>query len=94
VRLRLEPDGSTVAGMSDDVDVMERTRRLIEEIQGALPEFAHACEAKGADFVLMHQDGFAPNLGNDEIFLLGKAIKYAGLMGREVRIIPSQRLPS
>ena len=78
-------------GMKDE---MERERKLIEEIQSALPEFVQACKAKDADFVLMNQDVFAPKLGDYELLLLGKAIKYAGLMGKEVRIIPSPRLPS
>ena len=73
---------------------MERERKLIEEIQSVLPEFVQACNTKGADFVLIHQDVFAPKLGDYELLLLGKAIKYAGLMGKEVRIIPSQGLPS
>jgi hypothetical protein len=46
-----------------------------------------------ADSVIMHQDAFAPMLGSNEIFLLGKAIKYAGLAGKEVRIIPSAPQP-
>ena len=45
--------------------------------------------AAGRKSSLIHQDAFAPKLGSDEMFLLGKAIKYAGLMGKEVRIIPS-----
>jgi hypothetical protein len=76
-------------GMKDE---MERERKLIEEIQSALPEFVQACKAKDGDFVLMHQDVFAPKLGDYELLLLGKAIKYAGLMGKEVGIIPSPRL--
>jgi hypothetical protein len=70
--------------------VTNRERRLVEEIHTRLPEFVAACNAD-ADFVLMHQDAFAPGLGYDEILLLGKAVKYAGLMRKEVRIIPSQR---
>jgi hypothetical protein len=41
---------------------------------------------QNADFVIMHQDAFAPMLGSNEIFLLGKVIKYAGFNGKEVRI--------
>jgi hypothetical protein len=77
--------------MSDQV--VDRERQLVEEIQTKLPEFSRACSAD-ADFVLMHQDAFAHALRTDEIFLLGKAIKYAGLMGKEVRIIPSYQRPS
>jgi hypothetical protein len=31
---------------------MERERKLIKEIQSALPEFVQACKAKDADFTL------------------------------------------
>ena len=77
-----------------DDNVLDRTRQLIAEIERELPDFVSACKAAGADFVLMHQDAFAPNLGSNELLLLGKAIKFAGLMGKEVRIIPSLRQPS
>ena len=77
-----------------DDNVIERERQLIEEVQRELPGFVAACNEKNAEFVLLHQDAFAPKLGPDEIFLLGKAIKYAGVIGKEVRIIPSDRLPS
>jgi len=80
------------SGMKNET--MERERKLIEEIQSVLPEFVQACNTRDAGFVLMHQDTFAPKLGDYELLLLGKAIKYAGLMGKEVRIIPSQGLPS
>jgi hypothetical protein len=75
-------------------ETMDRERKLIEEIQSVLPEFAQACGSRQSDFVLMSQDAFAPRLGEYELLLLGKAIKYAGLMGREVRIIPSRPLAS
>ena len=66
--------------MSDNV--LDRERLLREEISRELPEFVRACE-ENADFVVMHQDAFAPMLGSTEIFLLGKAIKYAGLLVRK-----------
>jgi hypothetical protein len=71
-------------------NVVHRERLLREEVELALPEFVEACQSS-ADVVLMQQDAFAPLLGSSEIFLLGKAIKYAGLLGKEVRIIPSVR---
>jgi hypothetical protein len=74
-------------------NVLDRERLLREEIARDLPDFVRACEEQ-ADFVVMHQDAFTPALGSTEIFLLGKAIKYAGLVGKEVRIIPSSRRPS
>jgi hypothetical protein len=74
-------------------NVLERERVLREEIERELPDFVQACRAD-TEFVIMHQDAFAPMLGSNEIVLLGKAIKYAGLIGKEVRIIPSTRRPS
>ncbi len=75
-------------------ETMDRERKLIEEIQSVLPELVHACNSRQSDFIIMSQEAFAPRLGEYEIMLLGKAIKYAGLMGREVRIIPSRPLAS
>jgi hypothetical protein len=73
--------------------VLDRERLLREEIERELQDFVNACHAN-ADFVIMHQDAFAPMLGSNEIFLLGKAIKYAGLNGKEVRIIPAAQKPA
>jgi hypothetical protein len=73
--------------------VLDRERLLREEIERELPDFVNACHAN-ADFVIMHQDAFAPMLGSNEIFLLGKAIKYAGLNGKEVRIIAAAQKPA
>jgi hypothetical protein len=67
----------------------ERARWLKAEVERKLPEFVNACESE-TDFVIMHQDAFAAELDSDELVLLGKAIKYAGLVRKEVRIIPSQ----
>jgi hypothetical protein len=55
--------------------VLDRERLLREEIERELQDFVNACHAN-ADFLIMHQDAFAPMLGNYDIFLLGKAIKY------------------
>lgn len=74
-------------------NVLERERVLREEVERDLPDFARACAGR-EEVVIMHQDAFAPNLGSSELFLLGKAIKYAGLVGKEVRIVPATRLPS
>jgi hypothetical protein len=74
-------------------DALDLERQLIEEIQTNLPGFAQACRAD-ADFVVLNQDAFAPLLGSAELLLLGKAIKYAGLVGKEVRIVPTPLRPS
>jgi hypothetical protein len=71
----------------------ERLRRessLIATIRKKLPEFAKAC-ADETEFVLLHQDAFAADYQEDEYMLLGMAIKYAGLRGKEVRVIGKNR---
>ena len=69
---------------------MQRESDLIATIRTALPEFAKAC-ADEADLVLLHQDAFAADSQEDEYRLLGMAIKYAGLRGKEVRVIGRNR---
>ena len=41
--------------------------------------------------VILHQDAFAADYQEDEYMLLGMAIKYAGLRGKEVRVIGRNR---
>ena len=65
---------------------MQREANLIATIRTKLPEFAKAC-ADETDLVLLHQDAFAADYQEDEYRLLGMAIKYAGLRGKEVRVI-------
>ena len=69
---------------------MRRESRLIATIRKELPEFAKAC-ANDAELVLLHQDAFAADYQEDEYALLGMAIKYAGLRGKEVRVIGKNR---
>ena len=69
---------------------MKRESHLIATIRKKLPEFAKACAADTA-MVIVHQDSFAANYQDDEYKLLGMAIKYAGLRGKEVRVIGKNR---
>jgi hypothetical protein len=69
---------------------MQRESSLIATIRKRLPEFAKAC-ADDAELVLLHQDAFAADYQEDEYTLLGMAIKYAGLRGKEVRVIGKNR---
>ena len=75
--------------MSND-ERMQRESSLIATIRKMLPEFARAC-ADDAELVLLHQDAFAADYQEDEYTLLGMAIKYAGLRGKEVRVIGKNR---
>ena len=65
---------------------LQRESSLIATIRKKLPEFAKAC-ADDAELVLLRQDAFAADYQEDECTLLGMAIKYAGLGGKEVREI-------
>jgi hypothetical protein len=69
---------------------LQRESSLIATIRKKLPEFAKAC-ADDTELVLLHQDAFAADYQEDEYALLGMAIKYAGLRGKEVRVIGKNR---
>ncbi len=60
------------------------------EVERLLPDFANSCRDK-ADVVIIHQDAFAADYQDHEYSRLGKAIKFAGLHGKEVRIIGKNR---
>jgi hypothetical protein len=69
---------------------MQREANLIATIRAKLPDFARMC-AEDTELVLLHQDAFAADYQEDEYVLLGMAIKYAGLRGKEVRVIGKNR---
>ena len=73
-----------------DSEIMQRQSNLIRRIQSSLPDFVKACAAD-ADMVVLHQDAFAADYREDEYALLGMAVKYAGLCGKEVRVIGKNR---
>jgi hypothetical protein len=68
---------------------MKRENALIATIR-AKPDFARMC-ADDSELVMLHQDTFAADYQEDEYTLLGMAIKYAGLRGKEVRVIGRNR---
>src|SRR5450755_4632954 len=81
-RLRI---GYSLSTMTND-ERMQRESSLIATIRTKLPEFAKTC-ADDTELVLLHQDAFAADYQEDEYVLLGMAIRYAGLRGKEVRVI-------
>ena len=81
--------GYSQSKMTND-ERMQRESSLIATIRTKLPEFAKAC-ADQTDLVLLHQDAFAADYQEEEYALLGMAIKYAGLRGKEVRVIGKNR---
>jgi hypothetical protein len=74
---------------SDD-ELKQKEAALSAEIRRLLPDFVRSC-LKSDEVVIIHQDSFAADYQQDEYALLGKAIKFAGLHGKEVRIIGRNR---
>jgi hypothetical protein len=68
----------------------QKEAALAAKIKDLLPDFVRACRAND-DVVIIHQDSFAADYQDDEYALLGMAIKFAGLYGKEVRIIGTNR---
>ena len=79
--------GYSHSAMTND-ERMQRESNLIATIRKTLPEFAKE-RADETDLVSLHQDAFAADYQEDEY--LGMAIKYAGLLGKEVRVIVVNR---
>ncbi len=71
-------------------ELMEKEAALVAEVERLLPGFVKSCRDK-AEVVIIHQDAFAADYQDHEYALLGKAIKFAGLHGREIRIIGKNR---
>jgi hypothetical protein len=71
-------------------ELIEKEAALAAEVERLLPDFVHSCRAN-PDVVIVHQDAFAADYQDSEYTLLGKAIKFAGLHGKEVRIIGKNR---
>jgi len=88
--MRLDPQlGETGETMITSGEMTQRRLALRQEIQSRLPDFASACECD-TEVILIHQDAFAADLQEEEYALLGRAVKYAGFFGKEVRIIARQ----
>ena len=68
-----------------------RESALISAIEKQLPEFARICRDPDSSLVVMHQDAFAADYQEEEYRLLGMAIKFAGICGKEIQIIGKNR---
>ena len=71
-------------------EITNRVHSLTTEIEKLLPDFAKSCRDTKVVIVL-HQDAFAADYQDDEYKLLGMAIKFAGLHGKEIRIVGKNR---
>jgi hypothetical protein len=71
-------------------ELVEKERALTAEIERLLPDFARSCR-ENLDVVIIHQDSFAADYQDDEYTLFGKAMKFAGIYGKEIRVIGKNR---
>jgi hypothetical protein len=69
----------------------EKAIALQLEIETKLPDFVAMVRDNRTAFVVLHQDAFAADYQDQEFVLLGKAIKYAGMFGKEVRFTGRNR---
>ena len=69
-----------------DEELKQKEAALSAEIRRLLPSFVEPCR-KNEGMMIIHQDSFAADYQQHEYTLLGMAIKFAGLHGKEVRII-------
>jgi hypothetical protein len=72
-------------------DLARKEANLIAAIEKMLPEFAKACRAPDTPVVIMHQDAFAADYQEEDYRLIGMAIKFAGICGKEVQIVGTNR---
>ena len=72
-------------------EIEERKLLLEDDIVDALPGWEEMCVIAKDECIIFHQDAFAADYQDDEYRLLGKAIKFAGMKGLEIRIIGANR---
>jgi hypothetical protein len=75
----------------NQIELARKEANLIAPIETMLPEFARACRAADLPVVILHQDAFAADYQEEEYRLLGMAIKFAGICGKEVHIAGRNR---
>ena len=72
-------------------ELPRREANLIATIEAKLPEFAKACHERDIPTIILHQDAFAADYQVEEYRLLGMAIKFAGVYGRDVLVNGTNR---
>ena len=72
-------------------ELPRREANLIATVEAKLPEFARACHESDIPTLVLHQDAFAADFQEEEYRLLGMAIKFAGVYGRDVLISGTNR---
>ena len=72
-------------------ELAHREANLMAAIEAKLPEFARACREDDIPTIILHQDAFAADYQEEEYRLLGMAIKFAGVYGRDVLVSGTNR---
>ncbi len=72
-------------------ELARKEAKLVAVVEKVLPDFARACRGHDNTVVNMHQDSFAADYQEEEYRLLGMAIKFAGICGKEIHIIGTNR---
>jgi hypothetical protein len=73
-------------------DFSQREVTLIAAVEYKLPDFARTCQdAPDVPAIILHQDAFAADYHEEEYRLLGMAIKFAGIYGKDVHITGATR---
>lgn len=68
------------------IERQNREQKFRRDFEREFPEFVRGCR-EDSEMTIIHQDAFAADYQETEFSNLGKAIKYAGLHGKQVRII-------
>jgi hypothetical protein len=63
-----------------------RYNALLDLVSTRLPNFIGAVASKEAEKLIFHQDAFAADLQDEELVLLGAAMKFAGHHGKTIMI--------
>lgn len=78
----------------DKATIKEREEKLLAEVKEKLPEFYNMITLNTKDAetnIVLHQDTFGADYQEEEYTLLGKAIKSAGIYGKQVQVIGFNR---
>ena len=75
----------------NQTELARKEANLIAAVETMLPDFARACRAPDLPIVIMHQDAFAADYQEEEYRLLGMAIKFAGICGKDVHVAGKNR---
>jgi hypothetical protein len=64
---------------------------VAELVRQQMPRFQVACDHADADTVIFSQMAFGSS--EEELFLMGVAVRYAGIVGKTVTIFPHPEAP-